>query len=251
MKTPVIRVQNLSTHFGDHIVHDNISFDIYEGEIFGLLGPNGYGKSTMLREMVLLQEPNQGNIEVLGEEIWQLGENQRLNLRQKWGVVFQENALFSSLNVEENISIVLQEYTDMSHSLIQNIARTKIKMVGLNQNDAKKYPSELSGGMKKKAALARALAMDPKLLFLDEPTSGLDPDSAEEFNELILSLKELLGLTIIMVTHDLESIKKTLDRMVFFSEKKIIAEGTLTEVLNMSHPIIDSFFLKKESTYEQ
>jgi phospholipid/cholesterol/gamma-HCH transport system ATP-binding protein len=243
MKDVIVSVKNITTRFGDNLVHDDISFDIHEGEIFGLLGPSGYGKSTMMREMILLQEPDKGTIEVLGKSIWKLGEKEALELRKQWGVVFQESALFSSLTVEENISLVLNEYTDMSPSLIRRIAATKLEMVGLSQKDGYKYPSELSGGMKKKASLARALAMDPKLLFLDEPTSSLDPVSAAEFDGLILSLKKLLGLSIVIVSHDLASIRKTLDKMVFFAEKKIIAQGTLEDILSTSHPVINNFFL--------
>lgn len=245
MKNVIVSVKNITTRFGENLVHDNISFDIYEGEIFGLLGPSGYGKSTMLREMILLHKPDSGGIDILGEPVWELGEKEAIELRKQWGVVFQESALFSSLSVEENIAVVLKEYTKMSSSLIKRIAATKLQMVGLSQSDAKKYPAELSGGMKKKAALARALAMDPKLLFLDEPTSSLDPVSAAEFDDLILSLKELLGLTIVMVTHDLESIRKTLDNMVLFADKKVIAKGSLEEVLKTGHPIIESFFLQE------
>ena len=245
MKDVIVSVKNITTSFGENLVHDDISFDIHEGEIFGLLGPSGHGKSTMMREMILLQKPDRGMIEVLGKPIWKLGEKEALELRKQWGVVFQESALFSSLSVEENISLVLNEYTDMSPSLIRRIAATKLEMVGLSQKDGTKYPSELSGGMKKKASLARALAMDPKLLFLDEPTSSLDPVSAAEFDGLILSLKKLLGLSIVIVSHDLESIRKTLDKMVFFAEKKIIAEGTLEDILNTSHPVINNFFLKE------
>ncbi|MBE0497696.1 MAG: ATP-binding cassette domain-containing protein [Campylobacterales bacterium] len=244
MKAPVVRVRNVSTRFGEYLVHDDISFDIYEGEIFGLLGPSGYGKSTMMREMILLQEPDSGSIEVLGKEVWKLGEKEAVELRKQWGVVFQESALFSSLSVEENIALLLREYTNMSPSLIRRVVATKLEMVGLSQSDGRKYPSELSGGMKKKAALARALAMDPKLLFLDEPTSSLDPVSAAEFDSLILSLRELLGLTIVIVTHDLASIRKTLDTMVLFADKKVIARGTLQDVLKTRHPIIESFFLQ-------
>lgn len=250
MKKIMVSVKNITTRFGENLVHDNISFDIHEGEIFGLLGPSGHGKSTMMREMILLQEPQSGTIEVLGKPILKLGEKKATELSKQWGVVFQESALFSSLTVEENISVVLKEYTDMSPSLIRQIAATKLEMVGLKQSDGSKYPAELSGGMKKKASLARALAMDPKLLFLDEPTSSLDPVSAGEFDDLILSLKDLLELTIVMVSHDLESIRKTLDRMVFFADKKIIAEGSLENVLSIPHPIIDSFFLKKGVKHE-
>ena len=250
MSNVMVSVKNITTRFGENLVHDNISFDIHEGEIFGLLGPSGHGKSTMMREMILLQEPQSGSIEVLGKPILQLGEKEASQLRKQWGVVFQESALFSSLTVEENISVVLREYTNMSPSLIRRVAATKLEMVGLKQSDGYKYPAELSGGMKKKASLARALAMDPKLLFLDEPTSSLDPVSAGEFDDLILSLQDLLGLTIVMVSHDLESIRKTLDKMVFFADKKIIAEGSLEDILSTSHPIIDSFFLKNGVKHE-
>ena len=251
MKEPIISVKNITTRFTQNLVHDDISFDIHEGEIFGLLGPSGYGKSTMLREMILLQEPDSGSVNILGKSIWELNEQEAMKLRKQWGVVFQESALFSSLTAEENISVILKEYTDMSPSLIRKISATKLEMVGLTQSDAQKFPAELSGGMKKKVALARALAMDPKLLFLDEPTSSLDPVSAAEFDELILSLKNLLGLTIVMVTHDLESIRKTLDNMVVFADKKIIAKGSLEEVLKVKHPIIKRFFLQNGVTDEQ
>ena len=251
MKKLTVSVKNITTRFGENLIHDNISFDIYEGEIFGLLGPSGHGKSTMMREMILLQEPQSGTIEVLGKPILKLDEKESSELREQWGVVFQESALFSSLTVEENITIVLKEFTNMSPSLMRRVAATKLEMVGLKQSDGYKYPAELSGGMKKKASLARALAMDPKLLFLDEPTSSLDPVSAGEFDDLILSLKELLGLTIVMVSHDLESIRKTLDRMVFFADTKIIAEGSLNDILGVSHPIIDRFFLKTGVNNEQ
>lgn len=242
MKKIVVKVEDVVTRFGENLVHDHVSLSIYEGEIYGLLGGSGSGKSTLLKEMIMLLRPRSGRIEVLGKDVLSINAKEAESLRKKWGVLFQSGALYSSLTVTENISFTLKEYTDLPADLISSIVRAKISMVGLPEYAATLYPSELSGGMVKRASLARALAMDPKILFLDEPTSGLDPVGAEEFDKLILNLRDLLGFTVIMVTHDLDSIWNIVDRFCVLGDHEIVAEGTLDEVMNTNHPIIDSFF---------
>ncbi len=238
----LIKVKNVKTDFGDKVVHDGLSLHVNEGEIYGLLGPSGCGKTTLLREMVLLQEFEAGSIEVLGKKIENISEKEAQELRRKWGVLFQFGALFSSLTLAENIALALREYSTLSESMIQEIVAFKLDLVGLKPSDAFLYPSEISGGMRKKAGIARALAMDPKLLFLDEPTSGLDPISAREFDDLILQLRSMLGLTMVIVTHDLHSIYNTLDRMAIIDNKKIAYEGSLEEVTSVKNDFIQTFF---------
>ncbi len=242
MMIPVIVAENIVTRFGNKVVHNGISLHIKEGEVYGLLGPSGCGKSTLMREMIMLETYSEGSMTVLGKDVSNISPSSAQELRKQCGVLFQSNALFTSLTVAENIAVALQEYTSLSQKLIQEIVAFKIDIVGLNQEDGRLYPSQLSGGMKKKAALARALVMDPQLLFLDEPTSGLDPISAREFDNLICKLKEMLQLTIVMVSHDLNSITTTLDRMAVIDHKKIVAEGTLEEVMAIDSPFIKTFF---------
>lgn len=249
MSRVIIEVKDVVTRFGENIVHDKISFNVYEGEIFGLLGGSGSGKSTILKEIIMLLQPVSGDITVLGKKLSSISLEDAHILRTRWGMLFQSGALFSPLTVEENISVALREYTNLEDDLIHDLVRLKIDMVGLPSYAASLYPSELSGGMKKRAALARALAMDPKLLFLDEPTSGLDPVGAQEFDELIVKLRDLLGLTIVMITHDLDSIFTIIDRMAVLGDKKIIAKGTLREILHSSHPFIEAFFKGKRAKY--
>lgn len=241
----LIKVENIKTVFGKKVVHNGLNLHVNEGEIYGLLGPSGSGKTTLLREMVMLQEFNSGSIEILGHKIEEINEAQAQNLRKKWGVLFQSGALFSSLNIAQNIALALKEYSTLSDKMIQEIVAFKLDLVGLQPSDAFLYPSEISGGMKKKAGIARALAMDPKLLFLDEPTSGLDPISAREFDELILQLRSMLGLTMVIVTHDLHSIYNTLDRMAIIDNKKIAYEGSLEEVTSVKNDFIQTFFREK------
>jgi len=242
LSNTVITVSNVVTRFGKNVVHDGISLSVRQGEIYGLLGGSGSGKSTLLKELIMLLRPQSGEIRVLGQNLLTISRSDADMLRHQWGVLFQAGALYSSLTVEENVGITLREYTDLPLKLVQDIVRMKINMVGLPQDAAVLYPAELSGGMVKRAALARALAMDPELLFLDEPTSGLDPVGAEAFDNLILELREILGLTVVMVTHDLDSIWTIVDRFAVLGEKKVIAEGTLNEVRENPQPIVRQFF---------
>jgi phospholipid/cholesterol/gamma-HCH transport system ATP-binding protein len=242
LSDPVIIVANVVTRFGQNLIHDHISLTVGQAEIYGLLGGSGSGKSTLMKEMVMLLSPQEGEITVLGHKLSAISRADAALLRRQWGVLFQAGALYSSLTVAENIGITLKEYTDLSVTLIRDIVRMKINMVGLPAHAAELYPAELSGGMVKRVSLARALAMDPKLLFLDEPTSGLDPIGAEAFDHLILKLRDLLGLTVVMVTHDLDSIWSVVDRFAVLGDKKVIAEGTLDEVRKNPHPIVREFF---------
>jgi len=241
----VIEVRNVKTIFDERVVHDGLNLNINKGEIYGLLGPSGCGKTTLLREIVMLQEFHSGSIKVLGNELSNISHNVAQKLRKEWGVLFQAGALFSSLTVAQNIALPLIEYTDLTEKMIQEIVEFKVSLVGLKSADANLYPSQISGGMKKKSALARSLAMDPKLLFLDEPTSGLDPISARDFDSLILKLRDLLGLTIVMVSHDLQSIYDTLDRVAIIDNKKIAFEGTLNEISSVDSEFIKTFFGEK------
>lgn len=238
----IITFDHIITQFGPNRVHDGVSFSIAQGEIFGLLGGSGSGKSTLLRQMILLQKPNSGTIKVLGKDLNQLSISEIAALRLKWGVLFQFGALFSSLSVLENVAVSLKEYTSLPSDIIVDIAHAKIKMVGLPEHAAFLYPAELSGGMKKRAGLARALAMEPKLLFLDEPTSGLDPASARAFDRLIIELKYMLNLTVVVVTHDLNTIEYALDRFIILHDKQVLIEGNMDDVHAMRHPAIKRYF---------
>ncbi|MGA9046282.1 ABC transporter ATP-binding protein [Sulfuricurvum sp.] len=242
MSRILIEGRDIVTVLGGNLIHDHISFTIRENEIYALLGGSGSGKSTLLREMILLQRPQSGQLKVLGYDLNTITPVEAQNLRRQWGVLFQSGALYSSLTVGENIAMLYREYTDLSMKLINELIALKINLVGLPPHARYLYPSELSGGMIKRAALARALALDPKLLFLDEPTSGLDPLSSRQFDALIEQLRDLLGLTVVMVTHDLDTIHRIIDRFALLGDKKVIAEGSLDEVLRIDHPMIDYFF---------
>ena len=242
MMSNIIEVRDLKTIFGTKVVHDGLNLTVNEGELYGLMGPSGCGKTTLLHEMVMLQDYQGGSIDILGNNLSSIRYEKAQKLRREWGVLFQGGALFSSLNLKDNIARPLIEYTDLSQKMIDEIVEFKINIVGLKSSDALLFPSQISGGMTKKAALARALSMDPKLLFLDEPTSGLDPISAREFDRLILDLKQLLGLTIVMVSHDLQSIYDTLDKVAIIDEKKIVYEGTLENLKSVDNGFVHTFF---------
>lgn len=238
----VIEVRGVKTLFDERTIHDKINLSVPKGSIYGLLGPSGCGKTTLLREMVMLQKFNGGEIEILGHKLNDIKYQEAMQLRREWGVLFQSGALFSSLSIRDNIALPLVEYSDLSQSMIDEIVEFKINIVGLKSEDAYLYPSQISGGMKKKAALARALAMDPKLLFLDEPTSGLDPISAREFDALIVKLRDLLDLTIVMVSHDLQSIYDTVDFVAIIDNKKVVYEGNLSNIFSVENEFIKTFF---------
>ncbi|NPA51223.1 MAG: ATP-binding cassette domain-containing protein [Epsilonproteobacteria bacterium] len=243
----IIEVENIVTKFGDKIIHDGVSLNVRQGEIFAILGESGAGKSVLLKEIIMLIKPFSGVIKIFGKDIYTLSYKELQELRKSWGVLFQFGALFTSLSVKENIELPLKEYTNLSKSLREMIVANKLDMVGLNIDVASLYPSELSGGMIKRVALARALVMNPKILFLDEPTSGLDPIGARAFDRLIVELKETLDLTVVMITHDLDSIFTIVDRMALLAQKKVIAQGSLREILAIEHPFIEKFF-KNEYT---
>lgn len=238
----VAKLRNVRTAFGEKVVHESVNLSVPEGSIYGIIGPSGCGKTTLLREMVMLQEFHGGDIEVLGYDLKNIRYKEAKELRRRWGVMFQYGALFSSLNLRDNIALGLVEYSDLSKEMIDEIVAFKINIVGLKAEDAYLFPSQISGGMKKKAALARALAMDPKLLFLDEPTSGLDPISAREFDSLIVKLRDLLGLSIVMVTHDLRSVYDTLDYVAIIDNKKVVYEGNLDNIFSVKNQFIETFF---------
>ncbi len=244
MSSPIIRVRDVVTAFGESIIHDRVSCTVYENEIYALLGGSGSGKSTLLREMIMLERPRSGEIEILGKSLGNMDYEEAQKLRSRWGVLFQSGALYSSLTVGENIALLYREYTDLPPKLVHELVKLKIDLVGLPAHAIHLYPSQLSGGMVKRAALARALALDPELLFLDEPTSGLDPLSSRQFDTLIRELRDLLGLSVVLVTHDLDTIHRIVDRFTLLGEKRVIAEGNLSEVLAVEHPIVDYFFQK-------
>ena len=238
---PIIRVRGLVNRFGDETVHDGLDLDVRRGEVLGIVGGSGSGKSVLLRTVVGLNRPVEGKIEVFGRDVWAMSDAQRRELEKRWGVLFQDGALFSSLTVAQNIEVPIKEYFDIPLSLMDEISAVKVGMVGLPEDAGEKYPAQLSGGMRKRAGLARALALDPEVVFLDEPTAGLDPIAAGGFDELIRDLKTSLGLTVFMVTHDLDSLFAICDRVAVLVDKRVRV-GTLEELLNDDHPWIHSYF---------
>jgi len=239
---PVIEVSKVSTRFGDHVVHAEIDLDVRRNEIFALVGGSGSGKSTLLREMILLHRPDSGSIRVFGADLDTLGSDDTLAMRQRWGVMFQHGGLLASLTVTENIGLPLREHTELDDGLIDEIVAWKLAMTGLKPEVGAQYPSELSGGMMKRASLARALALDPELLFLDEPTAGLDPDSAGSVDQLVRNLRSQFGLTIVMITHDLDLLWQVTDRVAVLAQGKVQGIGSMAELSQMDKPAIRKFF---------
>ena len=238
---PVIRVQGLRTKFGSQVVHDGLDLEVRRGEIFCVVGGAGSGKSVLMRTIIGLNRPAAGKVEILGQDRAGVDGAGWQRLEMRWGVLFQDGALFSSLTVAENVQVPLKEHTDLGPDLIQEIVSLKIAMVGLPPDACTKYPSELSGGMRKRAGLARALALDPEILFLDEPTAGLDPIGAARFDSLILSLRQTLGLTVFMVTHDLDSLHAISDRIAVLVDKAVVI-GTIDTLSRESHTWIRDYF---------
>ena len=238
-----VRVRGLVNSFGDQVIHEDLDLDVKRGEILGVVGGSGTGNTVLMRSIIGLQQPDAGHIEVFGQSMTDAEPDEALGVRNRWGVLFQGGALFSTLTVGENVEVpITQFYPELDAEIAHEIARYKVVMSGLPEEATSKFPSELSGGMKKRAGLARALAIDPELLFLDEPTAGLDPIGASAFDELLRGLKETLGLTVFLITHDLDTLFAICDRVAVLADKKVIAVGTIPELLEMDHPWIQEYF---------
>jgi len=238
----VIEVRGLRTQFGDHVVHEALDLDLRRGEILGVVGGSGTGKSVLLRTIVGLIRPAAGTVSVLGQDVRQLSGPAREALERRWGVMFQDGALFSALTVQENVEVPLRAVPGLDDAQRQALAQLKVSMAGLPWSANAKYPADLSGGMKKRAGLARALALDPEIVFLDEPTAGLDPIGADAFDRLIVALRDALNLSVFLVTHDLDTLHACCDRIAVLAEKKVLTTGTMAEMLDVQHPWVHEYF---------
>ena len=238
-----VRVRGLVNRFGEQVIHDDLDLDVKRGEILGVVGGSGTGKSVLMRSIIGLQQPDAGQIEVFGQSMTDAAPDEALGVRNRWGVLFQGGALFSTLTVGENVEVPIKQfYPDLDPEISRQIARYKVVMSGLPEEAVAKYPSELSGGMRKRAGLARALALDPELLFLDEPTAGLDPIGASAFDQLTKGLKETLGLTVFLITHDLDTLHEICDRVAVLADHKVIAVDTVPNLMKLDHPWIEEYF---------
>lgn len=242
MNDAIIQVKDLKIKLGGNQVHDGLNLSVQRGEVLAIVGGTGSGKSTLLREILLLQQPDSGSVQVFGQELTTASPKELLAVQRRWGIMFQQNALFSSLTVLENVAFPLKEHTALDSNTINELALLKILAAGLPADAAIKYPAELSGGMQKRAALARAIVLDPELLFLDEPTAGLDPEGAAAIDELVLSLQKTMGLTIVMITHDLDSLWSVSDRVAFLGKGQVLAVGKITELIKSAQPMIHDYF---------
>jgi len=241
MPDNIIEISHLQNTIGGKLIHDDLSLTVQRGEIVAIVGGSGAGKTTLLRSILMLLKPTAGEIKVFGKNVWNCSEREAQSIRHRWGVMFQSSALFSSLCVLENVMFPVNEVVNISDSMQREIALLKISLAGLVPEDGVKFPAELSGGMKKRAALARAIVLDPELVFLDEPTSGLDPKSAGDFDQLILRLRASLGITFVMITHDLDSLWLVPDRVLFLGEGKVLAALPMAELVKQDNPIIQDY----------
>jgi phospholipid/cholesterol/gamma-HCH transport system ATP-binding protein len=242
-EAPLIEVEGLVSRFGDYVVHDDLNLTVRRGEVLGVVGGSGAGKSVLLRTLIGLKRPDEGRVEVFGEEVHEISDRRLQAIEQRWGVLFQSGALFTNLTVRDNVAAPMHEYAKLSNRTINELADLKIALTGLPPGTGAMKPSELSGGMIKRASLARALALDPELLFLDEPTSGLDPIGAGAFDELIVDLSKSLGLTVFMITHDLDSVYTICDRVAVIADKHVVAVAPARELEHSEHPWIRDYFL--------
>ncbi len=244
MPENIIEISNLDNRFGKQWVHHKLNLDIKKGEILAIIGGSGSGKTTLIRSVLMLQEPTAGTIKVFGQNIRHISHNAAQRIRSRWGMLFQHSALFSALNVRENIMFPMQELTDLNLKQMEDLANLKIALVGLPLHAGDMYPAELSGGMQRRAAAARSIAMDPELLFLDEPTTGLDPISARQFDELIVLLRNSLNLSIVIISHDVNSLERCTDRVAFIGEGKVLAVEPIMQLKKNDHPLIQDYFSK-------
>lgn len=238
----VIRARGITVGFGGRLILENLDLDVWRGEILGVVGGSGTGKSVLMRTIIGLNHKQAGTVEVFGQDLDRASAEELNEIGRRWGVLFQQGALFSSLTVAQNVGVPIREHLDLPDHLVDELARLKVELVGLPPEAADKYPSELSGGMIKRASLARALALDPDIVFLDEPTAGLDPIGAADFDKLTLNLRDTLGLTVFMVTHDLDSLVEITDRIAVLGNRKVLVDGTFAELKKVDHPWVNAYF---------